>query len=157
MGCREPPPPHRRRPFDRPAGMMEVYSSSVALGCFRGSSSSSESAHRCADATPAPARAASGTADRRRSPFKGTKIAGGHTGGPKPTSPGRLASSVPLSPEEELRGRSGLGLVIGAEGSGLDRSSSPHRGLDIGREYGVADLDDDGEWVVGDLSRLEPN
>lgn len=29
------------------------------------------------------------------------------------------------------------------------------RGLDIAREYGVADLDDDGEWVVGDLSRLE--
>ena len=28
------------------------------------------------------------------------------------------------------------------------------RGLDIAREYGVADLDDDGEWVVGDLSRL---
>ena len=29
------------------------------------------------------------------------------------------------------------------------------RGLDIAREYGVADLDDDDEWVVGDLSRLE--
>ena len=29
-------------------------------------------------------------------------------------------------------------------------------GLDIAREYGVADLDDDGEWVVGDLSRLDP-
>ena len=28
-------------------------------------------------------------------------------------------------------------------------------GLDIAREYGVADLDDDDEWVVGDLSRLE--
>ena len=27
------------------------------------------------------------------------------------------------------------------------------RGLDIAREYGVADLDDGGEWVVGDLSR----
>jgi hypothetical protein len=24
------------------------------------------------------------------------------------------------------------------------------------RQYGVADLDDDGEWVVGDLSRLDP-
>ena len=31
------------------------------------------------------------------------------------------------------------------------------RGLDIAREYGVAGLDDDGEWVVGDLSRLDPN
>jgi hypothetical protein len=28
------------------------------------------------------------------------------------------------------------------------------RGLDIAREYGVADLNDNGEWVVGDLSRL---
>jgi hypothetical protein len=28
------------------------------------------------------------------------------------------------------------------------------RGLDIAREYGVADLDENGEWVVGDLSRL---
>jgi hypothetical protein len=28
-------------------------------------------------------------------------------------------------------------------------------GLDIAREYGVADLDESGEWVVGDLSRLE--
>jgi hypothetical protein len=26
------------------------------------------------------------------------------------------------------------------------------RGLDIAREYGVADLDDDGEWVVRDLA-----
>ena len=29
------------------------------------------------------------------------------------------------------------------------------RGLDIAREYGIADLDDEGQWVVGDLSRLE--
>jgi hypothetical protein len=28
------------------------------------------------------------------------------------------------------------------------------RGLDVAREYGVADLDENGEWVVGDLSRL---
>jgi hypothetical protein len=28
------------------------------------------------------------------------------------------------------------------------------RGLDLAREYGVADLDDEGAWVVGDLSRL---
>ena len=28
-------------------------------------------------------------------------------------------------------------------------------GLELAREYGVADLDDDGEWVVGDLSRLD--
>jgi hypothetical protein len=29
------------------------------------------------------------------------------------------------------------------------------RGLDIAREHGVADLDESGEWVVGDLSRLD--
>jgi hypothetical protein len=28
------------------------------------------------------------------------------------------------------------------------------RGLDIAREHGLADLDEKGEWVVGDLSRL---
>ena len=28
-------------------------------------------------------------------------------------------------------------------------------GLDIAFEYGVADRNEDGEWVVGDLSRLE--
>ena len=31
------------------------------------------------------------------------------------------------------------------------------RGLDIALEHGVADLDDSGEWVVGDLSRLDPD
>ena len=30
------------------------------------------------------------------------------------------------------------------------------RGLDIAREYGVADLDDNGEWIVGDIGRLDP-
>jgi len=29
------------------------------------------------------------------------------------------------------------------------------RGLDIAREYGVADLDENDEWVVGDVSRLD--
>ena len=28
--------------------------------------------------------------------------------------------------------------------------------LEIARAHGVADLDDGGEWVVGDLSRLDP-
>jgi len=31
------------------------------------------------------------------------------------------------------------------------------RGLSIAREYGLADLDESGEWVVGDLSRLDPS
>ena len=30
------------------------------------------------------------------------------------------------------------------------------RGLDIAREHRVADLDEDGAWIVGDVSRLEP-
>jgi hypothetical protein len=29
------------------------------------------------------------------------------------------------------------------------------RGLDIAREYSVADLDENGAWIVGDLSRLD--
>ena len=36
----------------------------------------------------------------------------------------------------------------------LDDHPGLGRALDIAREYGVADLDEDGEWVVGDLSRL---
>jgi hypothetical protein len=28
-------------------------------------------------------------------------------------------------------------------------------GADLAREHGVADLDESGEWVVGDLSRLD--
>ena len=30
-------------------------------------------------------------------------------------------------------------------------------GLDLARRFGVADLDENGRWVVGDLSRLNPN
>jgi hypothetical protein len=30
------------------------------------------------------------------------------------------------------------------------------RGLEIAREHRVADLDEDGQWIVGDVSRLEP-
>ena len=37
----------------------------------------------------------------------------------------------------------------------LDDHPEIGRGLDIAREYGVADLDENDEWVVGDLSRLE--
>ena len=40
----------------------------------------------------------------------------------------------------------------------LDCLRTDHPGIDLGfaiaREYGVADLDDGGKWVVGDLSRL---
>jgi hypothetical protein len=38
----------------------------------------------------------------------------------------------------------------------IDEHPEIGRGLDIAREYGVADLED-GEWVVGDLSRLGRN
>ncbi len=37
----------------------------------------------------------------------------------------------------------------------LDDHPELGRGLDIAREYGVADLDELGEWIVGDVSRLE--
>ena len=37
----------------------------------------------------------------------------------------------------------------------LDDHPELGRGLDLAREYGVADLDENDEWVVDDLSRLE--
>jgi hypothetical protein len=37
----------------------------------------------------------------------------------------------------------------------IERHPEIGRGLDIAREHRVADLDDGGEWIVGDLSRLE--
>jgi hypothetical protein len=36
----------------------------------------------------------------------------------------------------------------------LDEHPEIGRGLDIAREHGVADLDEAGERVIGDLSRL---
>lgn len=39
----------------------------------------------------------------------------------------------------------------------LDDDPELGRGLDIAHEYGVADLDESGEWVVADLSRLDPS
>jgi hypothetical protein len=37
----------------------------------------------------------------------------------------------------------------------LEEHPEVGRGLDIARQHRVADLDDNGEWVIGDLSRLE--
>jgi hypothetical protein len=37
----------------------------------------------------------------------------------------------------------------------IDDNPEIGRALDIAREYGVADLDETGEWVIGDLGRLE--
>ena len=37
----------------------------------------------------------------------------------------------------------------------LDDHPELGRGLDLAREHGVADLDENDEWIVGDLSRLE--
>lgn len=39
----------------------------------------------------------------------------------------------------------------------LDDRPEIGRGLNLAREYGVADLDESGQWVVGDLSRLDPS
>jgi hypothetical protein len=39
----------------------------------------------------------------------------------------------------------------------LDEYPEIGRGLDIAREHLVADLDDAGEWQIGDKSRLEPD
>jgi len=37
----------------------------------------------------------------------------------------------------------------------LDHHPEIGRGLDIARQHRVADLDEDGEWAAGDVSRLE--
>ena len=37
----------------------------------------------------------------------------------------------------------------------VDDDPAIGRGLDLAREYGVAELDENGEWVVGDVSRLD--
>jgi hypothetical protein len=37
----------------------------------------------------------------------------------------------------------------------IDDDPDLGRGLDIAREHGVAELDESGEWVVGDVSQLE--
>lgn len=37
----------------------------------------------------------------------------------------------------------------------LEEHPEISRGLDIARRHRVADLDDDGEWIVGDVTRLE--
>jgi exoribonuclease II len=37
----------------------------------------------------------------------------------------------------------------------IDDHPEIDQGLDVAREYGVADLDENGEWVVGDLRRLD--
>ncbi len=49
------------------------------------------------------------------------------------------------------------GLSLECLGCLLDDHPEVGRGLDIAREYGVADLGEDGEWVVGDVSRLDPD
>ena len=47
------------------------------------------------------------------------------------------------------------GVTIAHLGCLLDDHPELGRGLDLARRFGAADLAEDGEWVVGDLSRLE--
>ncbi len=71
----------------------------------------------------------------------------------EPAWAGDSGFSVLLADSDEVVGPEDLRLVclecLVSEYPKIDR------GLYIAREYGVADLDDDGEWIVGDLSRLE--
>jgi hypothetical protein len=55
---------------------------------------------------------------------------------------------------DELERIDGAGSELVCLSCLIDSDSELGRGLDIAREYGVADLDERGEWVVGDLSRL---
>jgi hypothetical protein len=58
---------------------------------------------------------------------------------------------------EELPDAEGLpaGITLVCVDCLLDDHPEIGRGFDLAREYGVADLDEQGEWVVGDPSRLD--
>jgi hypothetical protein len=58
-------------------------------------------------------------------------------------------------PEEAEQGFRGLDISLVCLQCLEEDHPEIGRGLDIAFEYGVADLSEDGEWVVGDLSRLE--
>ena len=77
----------------------------------------------------------------------------------KPMWPGDSGFTVLLddAPDpDEVRGPDDPRISLVCLDCLIDDEPGLGRGLDIAREYGVADLDDDGGWVVGDLSRLEP-
>ena len=59
-----------------------------------------------------------------------------------------LLSDAPDPEELDERGRH-PDVAIVCLGCLIDHNPEIGRGLDLAREYGVADLDDDGEWVVG--------
>jgi hypothetical protein len=67
-----------------------------------------------------------------------------------------LFSDAPDPKELDERGQH-PGVSIVCLGCLIDDNPELGRGLDLAREYGVADRDEAGEWVVGDLSRLEPS
>jgi len=56
---------------------------------------------------------------------------------------------------EELEGIDGDGSELVCLHCLLDDDPEIGRGLDIAHEYGMADLDEHGAWVVGDLTRLD--
>jgi hypothetical protein len=58
---------------------------------------------------------------------------------------------------EDVEGPEHPGISLVCLSCLLDDHPELGRGLDLAREYGVADLDEGGEWVGGDLSRLNTN
>ncbi len=64
-----------------------------------------------------------------------------------------LFDDAPDPEELDEQGRAAMGFVCLA--CLLERHPEVGRGLDLAREHGVADLDEAGEWVVGDVTRLE--
>lgn len=77
----------------------------------------------------------------------------------EPSSPRDSGYTVLFSdsPDPERVGAGGEhpGLSWWCLGCLVDEHPEVGPGLDIARRHGVADLDDGGVWVVGDLSRLE--
>ena len=76
----------------------------------------------------------------------------------KPTWPGDSGFTVLFddAPEpDEVQGADDPRVTLVCLDCLLDDHPELGRGLDSARQYGVADLDEKDEWVVGDLSRLE--
>ncbi len=61
----------------------------------------------------------------------------------------------PNNMEDDEPGSLPEGISVVHLGCLLEEHPELGRGLDIAREHGVADLDENDEWVAGDASRLE--
>ena len=76
----------------------------------------------------------------------------------KPTWPGDSGFTVLFddAPEpDEVQGADDPRISLVCLDCLLDDHPEIALGLSVAREFGVADLDEDDEWIAGDVSRLE--